>query len=57
MIELAPFFSLARAEWIPRLLTWDAETGFFERMDGPGDVLPGPFFFSEAYTVKNRGRH
>ena len=30
-----PYFSLARAEWIPRVVTWDAETGFFERVDGP----------------------
>ena len=32
---LAPYFSLAHAEWIPRVLTWDPETGFFERVDGP----------------------
>ncbi len=32
---LAPYFSLARAEWIPRVVTWDSETGFFERLDGP----------------------
>ena len=32
---LTPYLSLARAEWIPRVLTWDSETGFFGRVDGP----------------------
>ena len=35
MTAPAPYFSLARAEWIPRVLTWDEDTGFFERVDGP----------------------
>ncbi len=29
------YFCLTRAEWIPRVLTWDSETGFFERVEGP----------------------
>lgn len=32
---IASYFSLERAAWIPRLLTWDTETGFFKRVDGP----------------------
>ena len=35
MTHSASYFSLARAEWIPRVLTWDTETGLFERVDGP----------------------
>ena len=31
----APYFSLERRLWIPCVLTWDTETGFFERVDGP----------------------
>ncbi len=31
----SPYFSLVRAEWIPRVTWWDQETGFFERVDGP----------------------
>ena len=31
----AAYFSLARAEWIPRMVTWVGETGVFERVDGP----------------------
>ena len=27
--------ALARAEWLPRVLTWDEETGLFERVEGP----------------------
>jgi len=33
VIELAPYFCLARALWIPRVITW--EQGFFEQMDSP----------------------
>ena len=32
---LTPYFSLARALWIPRVITWDQDTGFFEQVDGP----------------------
>lgn len=32
---LAPYFSLARAGWIPCVVTWDAETGEFARVEGP----------------------
>ncbi len=35
MTTSAPYFSLTRALWIPRVVTWDAKTGFFERVDGP----------------------
>ena len=31
----AAYFSLSRAEWIPRVVTWDEETGFFKDVDGP----------------------
>jgi hypothetical protein len=32
---VAPFFSLARAAWIPYALTWDPETGALCGADGP----------------------
>ncbi len=32
---LIPYFSLARALWIPRVITRDQETGFFDQVDGP----------------------
>lgn len=32
---LAPDFSLACALWIPRVMIWDSETGFFECADWP----------------------
>lgn len=35
MTECVPYFSLARGEWVPRVVTWDEETGFFERVEGP----------------------
>jgi hypothetical protein len=31
----APFFSLARAAWIPYALTWDTESGDFRGVEGP----------------------
>jgi hypothetical protein len=31
----APFFSLARAAWIPFVLIWDPETGEFRGVEGP----------------------
>ena len=30
-----PYFSLARGLWIPRVITWDPQTGFFDSVDGP----------------------
>src|SRR5580765_4008384 len=32
---IAPYFSLARGEWVPYVLTWDAETGEFRGVEGP----------------------
>jgi hypothetical protein len=32
---IAPYFSLARGEWIPYVVTWDALTGEFRRVEGP----------------------
>ena len=32
---MAPYFSLARAAWIPYALTWDPETGEFHGVEGP----------------------
>ena len=34
-MTITPYFSLARALWIPSVITWDHETGFFETVDGP----------------------
>ena len=34
-MDAKPMSSLARAEWIPRVLTWDAEMGCFETVDRP----------------------
>ena len=31
----APFFSLARAAWIPYALTWNPETGELRGVEGP----------------------
>ena len=33
--RVAPFFSLARAAWIPYALTWDPETGEMRGVEGP----------------------
>jgi hypothetical protein len=33
--RVPPFFSLARAAWIPYALTWDPETGAFRGVEGP----------------------
>jgi hypothetical protein len=30
----APYFSLARAAWLPCVATWDAATGEFRRVEG-----------------------
>jgi hypothetical protein len=33
---LAPFFSLARGQWIPCVVvTWDPDTGEYRRVEGP----------------------
>ena len=32
---LAPYFSLARGEWIPYAVTWDDRTGEFRGVEGP----------------------
>jgi hypothetical protein len=32
---VAPFFSLARAAWIPYAITWDPETGALRGVEGP----------------------
>jgi hypothetical protein len=32
---VAPYFSLARAAWIPYALAWDPETGAFRGVEGP----------------------
>jgi hypothetical protein len=32
---VAPYFSLARALWIPAALAWDAQTGEYRRVEGP----------------------
>ena len=34
-ITPAPFFSIARAEWIPYALTWDPDTGDLRGVEGP----------------------
>ena len=31
---IAPYFSLARAQWVPYVVTWDALTEF-RRVEGP----------------------
>ncbi|HXJ85008.1 MAG TPA: hypothetical protein VMS64_40740 [Candidatus Methylomirabilis sp.] len=35
MTHIAPYFSLARACWIPAALAWDVRTGEFTRCEGP----------------------
>jgi len=35
---IAPFFSLARAAWVPAVVTWDSVTGEFRRVEGPLDL-------------------
>jgi len=32
---VAPFFSLARAAWVPYVLAWDPESGEFRSVEGP----------------------
>jgi hypothetical protein len=32
---IAPFFSLARAAWIPAVVAWDPDTGESRRVEGP----------------------
>ncbi len=31
----APYFDMRSGLWIPTVLTWDRETGFFARVEGP----------------------
>jgi hypothetical protein len=47
MTQIAPYFSLGLALWVPgvpAVLTWDAATGELQRFEGPegfGDLPPG----------------
>ena len=35
MTHAAPYFPLARAVWILRVLAWDTQTGKFQRIEAP----------------------
>lgn len=42
MTHVAPSFSLARGAWVPRVVTWDADTGDVRRIEGPEGLATYP---------------
>jgi hypothetical protein len=37
MTKVAPYFSFARAAWVPCVVLWDERTDELRRAEGPGD--------------------